>query len=297
MTSDLIELDGVTRRFGDVTALDDVTLHVPPGRVVGLLGPNGAGKTTLLELVTGLRRPTAGHVRLFGADPRDPATRRELGVTPQETALPELLRVGEAVDFIAQHFDDPIPRAELLERFGLQELARRQIGALSGGQQRRLAVAVALLGRPRLVLLDEPTTGLDVDARHTLWQALRDYRSDGGTILLTSHYIEEIEELAQRVVVLDHGRVLADDTLPAILSRVATRRVCVRAPALPDLPGVVRDTLDGDRHTLYTGDADQLIRDLVTSGAAFSDIEVRGASLEEAFLAMTESHTPKAGVR
>ncbi|MFT4468684.1 ABC transporter ATP-binding protein [Arthrobacter sulfonylureivorans] len=321
----LISVRSVTRRFGDVVALDDVSLEVGAGEMVGLLGPNGAGKTTLLSLVNGQRKPDAGVVRLFGADPRKPAARAMLGTTPQETGLPPTLKVGEVVDFVAGHYVDPMPRGELLERFELAGLAGRQTGGLSGGQRRRLAVALSLVGRPRLVLLDEPTTGLDVEGRRALWQALRDYHADGATIVLTSHYLEEVEALAQRVVVVGGGRVLADDALPAVLDRVSVRRVALTAqvPAseLLRLPGVVdvgdgpadtsRDEVTGgagavadaivdtvggavpagSRYSLLVSDSDAFVRALVASGIPFSGLEVRGASLEEAFLTLTHHHT------
>ncbi|SCL56300.1 ABC transporter ATP-binding protein [Micromonospora peucetia] len=283
----LARAEAVSRRYGDVIALDRVDLEVRAGELVGLLGPNGAGKSTLLNLLVGLRRPTAGRVELFGGDPRDPASRQRIGVTPQETGLPGTLRVGEVVDFVAAHHPDPVPRGELLDRFGLGELARRQTGGLSGGQRRRLAVAIAFVGRPRLVLLDEPTTGLDVAARHTLWEAIRAFHDDGGTVLLSSHYLEEVEALARRVVVIGHGRVLADDTVSAIRGIVGVRRVSLVADELPALPGVVRtERVDGRTHLLTT-DADELVRALVTAGVTFTDLEVRPTSLEEAFLAIT----------
>ncbi|MFU8851741.1 ABC transporter ATP-binding protein [Micromonospora sp. SL1-18] len=277
----------VSRRYGELLALDGVDLSVRSGELVGLLGPNGAGKSTLINLLVGVRRPTAGRVELFGGDPRDPASRQQLGVTPQETGLPATLRVGEVVDFVSAHFPDPVPRGELLDRFGLGDQVKRQTGGLSGGQRRRLAVALAFLGRPRLVVLDEPTTGLDVEARHALWDAIRDFHADGGTVLLSSHYLEEVEALAQRVVVMGHGRVLADDTVEAIRGIVGVRRVSLIADDLPPLPGVVATEHAEGRTHLLTTDADQLVRDLVTAGVAFHDLEVRPTSLEEAFLAIT----------
>ncbi|SBT50742.1 ABC transporter ATP-binding protein [Micromonospora auratinigra] len=284
----LAHADQVSRRYGDVLALDRVDLTVRAGELVGLLGPNGAGKSTLINLLVGLRRPSAGRVELFGGDPRDAANRRRLGVTPQETGMPGTLRVGEVVDFVAAHYPDPLPRAELLDRFGLAAQARRQTGGLSGGQKRRLALALAFVGRPRLVVLDEPTTGLDVEARRDLWEAVRAFHAEGGTVLLTSHYLEEIEALAQRVVVIGQGRVLADDTVAAIRGIVGVRRVSVTVdgplPALPGIRGV--EEAEGRTH-LLTGDADQLVRDLVGSGVPFRDLEVRPTSLEEAFLTIT----------
>jgi ABC-2 type transport system ATP-binding protein len=231
-------------------------------------------------------------VRLLGGDPRDARSRTRLGITPQETGLPATLRVHEVVDFVAGHFPDPVPTAELLDRFGLTEQARRQTGALSGGQKRRLAVALSLVGRPRVVLLDEPTTGLDVGARQALWDAIRAYHADGGTVLLTSHYLEEVQALAERVVVIDHGVVRGDGALTTILRRVALRRVVLSAPAdLSRWPGVVRaEPLRDDRQELFTADADALVRDLVRSDVRFRDLEIRGASLEEAFAEMVGAH-------
>ncbi|SCG62992.1 ABC transporter ATP-binding protein [Micromonospora halophytica] len=292
----LARADQVTRRYGDVLALDGVDLAVRAGELVGLLGPNGAGKSTLINLLVGLRRPTAGRVELFGGDPRDPASRRQLGVTPQETGLPGTLRVGEVVDFVAAHYSDPVPKAELLDRFGLTEQVKRQSGGLSGGQRRRLAVALAFLGRPRLVVLDEPTTGLDVEARHTLWEQIRAFHAQGGTVLLSSHYLEEVEALAQRVVVMGRGRVLADDTVGAVRDIVGVRRVSLVADTLPPLPGVVNTAHADGRTHLLTTDADQLVRDLVAAGVAFRDLEVRPTSLEEAFLAITADDRPAANV-
>jgi ABC-2 type transport system ATP-binding protein len=277
----------VSRRYGDVLALDRLTIDVAAGELVGLLGPNGAGKTTLVSLLTGIRRPTAGRVELCGGDPRDPARRRTLGVTPQETGLPSSLRVGEIVDFVRAHFPDPLGRDELLDRFGLADLVRRQAGGLSGGQRRRLAVALAFTGRPEIVFLDEPSTGLDVSARHALWDGVRQFHAEGGTVVLTSHYLEEVEALARRVVVIGGGRVLADDTVSAVRDMVAVRRVSLTsAVPLPDLPAVIGMERDGDRIHLLTPDADRLVRALVTYDVPFTELEVRPTSLEEAFLTL-----------
>ncbi|MBD8079641.1 ABC transporter ATP-binding protein [Cellulosimicrobium arenosum] len=292
----VVAADQVTRRFGSVVALDDVSLTVEPGELVGLLGPNGAGKSTLLSLISGQRKPDAGTVRLFGGDPRDARSRVGLGLTPQETGLPATLKVREVVDFVGGHYPGPIPTAQLLDQFGLGELADRQTGAMSGGQKRRLAVALSLVGRPRVVLLDEPTTGLDVGARQALWDAIRTYHGEGGTVLLTSHYLEEVQALAERVVVIDEGVVRADDSLDGILRRVSLRRVLVRSSAdLSARPGVVRSERRDDRgkQELYTPDADALVRDLVTSGVDFRDLEIRGASLEEAFEQMVAGDSRK----
>ncbi|MFF0309511.1 ABC transporter ATP-binding protein [Streptosporangium sp. NPDC004379] len=277
----------VTRRYGSVTALDGVSLDIHRGELVGLLGPNGAGKSTLINLFAGLRRPHSGRVELFGGSPADPVRRRDIGVTPQETGLPSTLRVREVVDFVTAHYPRGAARGELLERFGLTGMERRQIGGLSGGQKRRLAVALAFAGDPRLVFLDEPTTGLDVEARRALWDAVRDFHAGGGTVVLTSHYLEEVEALAERVVVVDRGRVLADDTVTAIRGIAGMRRVTLTAGELPDLPGVVRAERDGSRVLLLTADADALVRALVRADVPFSGLEIASTSLEEAFLTIT----------
>ncbi|GAB2460706.1 ABC transporter ATP-binding protein [Streptosporangium sandarakinum] len=283
----------VTRRYGSVTALDGVSLDIRRGELVGLLGPNGAGKSTLINLFAGLRRPHSGRVELFGGSPADPVRRRDIGVTPQETGLPSTLRVREVVDFVTAHYPRGAARGELLERFGLTGMERRQIGGLSGGQKRRLAVALAFAGNPRLVFLDEPTTGLDVEARRALWDAVRDFHAGGGTVVLTSHYLEEVEALAERVVVVDRGRVLADDTVAAVRDIAGMRHVTLTAGELPDLPGVVRAERDGSRVLLLTADADALVRALVRADVPFTGLEIRPTSLEEAFLTIT-AHEPQA---
>ncbi|MFC6903163.1 ATP-binding cassette domain-containing protein [Nonomuraea dietziae] len=212
-------------------------------------------------------------------------------MTPQETGLPEALKVGEIVDFVSSHFPKKLDKWELLDRFGLRDLARRQVGGLSGGQKRRLAVALAFAGRPRIVFLDEPTTGLDVEARRALWEGIRAFHAEGGTVVLTSHYLEEVEALAERVVVIGRGKVLADDTIQAVRGMVGVRRVSLSVAELPELPGVVSAERVEGRHHLLTPDSDRLVLDLVASGVAFADLEISPATLEDAFLAITSKET------
>lgn len=287
----LARLDHVTRRFGDVTALDDVSLEIGSGRIVGLLGPNGAGKSTLLSLLQGLRRPTSGTVELFGGSPGDHRNRRMLGCTPQETALPPTLRVGEVLDYVGAHFEDPAPKQELAEQFGFPDLLRRQTGSLSGGQKRRISVALAFVGRPKLVLLDEPTTGLDVDARRVLWAAVKAQQAAGATVVVTSHYLEEIEALAERVVVIGEGRVLADDDLSAVLDRVGLRMLRLFT-GHPQQVSALQEVVDArpeddGAYTFFVRDADEAVRSLVGADIPFRGLTVRGATLEEAFLTLT----------
>ncbi|WP_312182567.1 ABC transporter ATP-binding protein [Arthrobacter sp.] len=290
----LAAVHSVSKSYGGTKALDAVSFAVGAGETVGLLGPNGAGKSTLLNLLSGLRQPDSGTVELFGQNPRNPLARRELGTTPQATSVPATLRVRETVDFVAAHYADPVPTAELLDGFGLGQAAGKQCGGLSGGQQRRLLVALALVGRPRLVILDEPTTGLDVEARENLWERLEDYRAGGGTLLITSHYLEEIQTLASRVVVINEGSVVADGNVDEIRGRVSVSRVSFHtglpASSFETMPGTFSVSVSAaGTTTILTHDADETVRLLVGGNVGFSGLEVHAASLEEAFLSLTHA--------
>jgi ABC-2 type transport system ATP-binding protein len=201
---------GVEKRYRSVEALRGFDLEVRRGELVALLGPNGAGKTTAVQTMLGLRRPDSGIIRVLGEEPGALRARRRIGVTLQDMDAPELLRVGEVLSFVAAHFPRRRPLDELLAEFGLAGVQRRQVGGLSGGQRRRLALALAFAGDPELVFLDEPTTGLDVESRRAVWAAIRRFSASSGTILLTTHYLEEAEALASRVAVMREGRVIRD---------------------------------------------------------------------------------------
>ncbi|NYF12344.1 ABC-2 type transport system ATP-binding protein [Pseudoclavibacter sp. JAI123] len=299
--STIVEVDEVVKRFGQQAALDGVSLNVTAGECVGLLGPNGAGKTTLLSLLLGLRSPTTGTVRLFGGDPLDVRTRIRVGSTPQASALPEALKVAEVLDYVAAHYPQPAARNELVDAFDLGPLLGKQCGSLSGGQQRRLAVALSFVGDPDLVLLDEPTTGLDVDARRSLWDALRAKHRAGCAVIVTSHHLEEIEQLAERVVVIDHGSVITDGSLASVVGSVSRRRVTMRGVDAARIQAIDADALteaaDAGLVTALVRDSDAFIRSLVASGAPFTDLTVRGATLEEAFLAMTQNDEASPAVK
>ena len=229
------ELRGVHKRYRKVEALRGVDLDIQPGELVALLGPNGAGKTTAVSVLLGQRRPDAGSARLFGRDPTLPATRRLVGATRQVAGFPDNLTVREVVDLVRVHYPDPAPTPELLGRFGLAELAGRRAGGLSGGQTRRLAVALDFAGRPRMVVLDEPTTGLDVEARRGLWEILRAFVADGGAVLLTTHYLEEAQALASRVAVIADGTIIAHGTVDDITVQAGLSRGHLRVPSPPGL--------------------------------------------------------------
>ena len=210
------ELRGASKRYGDTSALDDVDLQVRYGETLALVGPNGAGKSTALSLLLGLRRPDRGVATLDGSDPAHPDARRRVGVVPQEIDLPPALKVRELLDLVRAHYAEAEPRGRLLERFGLSELAARQAGGLSGGERRRVALALAFAGRPRVLFLDEPTAGLDFESRQALWRELRSHAAAGGATLLTTHYLDEAAALADRIVVLARGRVVATGTVDEI---------------------------------------------------------------------------------
>jgi ABC-2 type transport system ATP-binding protein len=271
-------LERVTKRFGDVAALDEVTLTVEHGDVLALLGPNGAGKSTALALLLGLRRPDAGRVTLLGADPTRTRARRAVGAALQESAYPATLRVRELIELVAAHYGSPLAASALAERFGLGDLTTRQVGGLSAGERRRVAVALAFAGNPRLIVLDEPTAGLDLDTRRAVWDAVRGHAAGGGTILLTTHHLEEAEALATRVVLIDSGRVVADGTVASIKGTAGLTCVSFRAAPGTIVEGAERD---GDRLRLFTGDAGSTVVRLVRADVPLVDLEVRPLTLEE----------------
>ena len=259
----------VTKQFGSTRALDGASVSIEAGEPVALLGPNGAGKSTALKLLLGQLRPDAGRVALFGADPRRPDTRRRVGVAPQESYFPATLRVRELLELVRAHFTDPVPLDGLVERFGLVDLTRRQLGGLSGGERRRVGVALAFAGNPRFVVLDEPTTGLDLAARSAVWAAIRAHTGAGGTLLLTTHQLEEADTLATRVVLIEQGRVVADGTNAAIKAAAGMTVVSYRGAG-------------GDRRRLFVRDGGAAVAQLVREGVALDELEVRPVTLEEA---------------
>jgi ABC-2 type transport system ATP-binding protein len=230
----------------------------------------------------GLRRPDVGTARLFGLDPHRVEARRRCGTTPQETDLPETLQVHEILELVRAHYPRPLRAAELLERFGLEALGRRQAGGLSGGQRRRLAVALAFAGDPELVFLDEPSAGLDAASRRSLWQSVRNFVTRGRAILLTTHDLAEAEALATRVVVLERGRVVLAGSAREIAARAGSQRIRVRAQPLPELPGVERVVENGRYLTLLVREAGDVLRALVAADADLHELEVDQASLAQA---------------
>jgi ABC-2 type transport system ATP-binding protein len=276
------ELGAATKRFGAVAALDRVSFAIDEGGVLALLGANGAGKTTAIALLLGLRVPDVGWARLFGLEPRRVDVRRRIGVVPQEVAFPPTLRVREVFELVRRHYEEPAGIDEVSARFGLQRLLRRQLGGLSGGERRLVAVALAFVGVPRLVVLDEPTAGLDADARGRVWEAVRMHAHSGGTVLLTTHHLDEAEALAERVVLLERGVVVEDGTVAAIKRAAGLTRVSFRAPPGFAIDGVRRD---GDLARADVQDAGAFVTALVHRGIRLAELEVRPLSLDEAIAA------------
>lgn len=287
----LAALRGASKRYGAITALDGVDLQVRAGEVLAVLGANGAGKTTALGLLTGRLTPDGGQAELFGADPRDASVRRGIGVMLQEGNLGDTVRVAEHVRLFSSYYARPRPVAETLELAGLTELARRPYADLSGGQQRRVQFALAICGRAPLLFVDEPTVGLDVESRRSFWSVLRQLRAEGTGIVLTTHYLEEADALADRVVLMAGGRVIAEDTPAGIKARAAGKRVRARSGldvgqigAWPEVASV--QASEGQLQVL-SNDVEGLLRRWLAADAGLSELEVRLLSLEDAFLSLT----------
>lgn len=291
-------LHGVRKRYGSVVALDGVDLALAPGETHALLGANGAGKSTAVALMLGLAQPDAGDATLLGGPAGALAARRRTGVMLQSAGLPENARVDELLALTRSYYPAPRSTAECVALAGLDGLLDRRYGRLSGGQQRRVQFALALCGRPQALFLDEPTTGLDIEARQALWAAIRSLVSDGVGVLLTTHYLEEAEALADRVTVLDRGRVAASSRMQEVRALVAQRRIgCFSAldvARIAGWPGVRNTTRgaggDPARIEILADDAEAVVRRLLAEDAALSDLEVRRAGLAEAFLEITGHH-------
>lgn len=274
-----------------VHAVRTVDLAVRAGELLAVLGPNGAGKTTALGMLTGLTAPTAGTARLLGRDPRDLAARRQMGVMLQSSGVPDTLRVRELLTAFRGYYPSPLPFASVVEAAGLHGLEDRLFGTLSGGQQRRVLFGIALCGDPRLVFVDEPTTGLDAEVRRTLWATLRDLAGQGRGVVLTTHYLEEADALADRVVVLNQGRVIAEGTPAQIKSLVPGRRITAESgigvEQASGWVGVRRAQRDGTRLELLVSEPEPVLRELLHRDPSVSALTVTEPSLEDAFLTLT----------
>lgn len=287
-------LEGVNMNYGSVRALRGVDFRVHAGEVVALLGPNGAGKTTAVKLLLGLLQPNTGRARVFGGDPTNPENRMRTGAMLQVGRVPETLRVREHIDLFSTYYPNPMPLAEVLAAAGLEKLSDRKFGDLSGGQRQRVLFALAICGDPDLVFLDEPTVGLDVEARRMLWDEIRRMVTRGKTVLLTTHYLQEADALADRVAVLNKGEIIAQGTPAEIKAKTAGKRIrCITSlnlNALRQIPGVTEVKEDREAVEICAVEAEPIVRELLARDAQLSGLEVSSAGLEEAFLALTQEN-------
>ncbi|MBB4912463.1 ABC transporter ATP-binding protein [Actinophytocola algeriensis] len=294
----IIEVDNLVKRYGDTTAVNGVSFAVEEGEIFGILGPNGAGKTTTVECVEGLRSPDSGTIRVGGLDPRrdEDKLRDLLGVQLQESQLPEKLQVGEAMELFSSFYREPADWRKLIESLHLTDKVGTQFRRLSGGQKQRLSIALALIGNPKLAVLDELTTGLDPQARRDAWDLIEDIRARGVTIVLVTHFMEEAERLCDRLAVIDAGRVVAIDSPAGLVSAVDDRqRIRFRpsAPidhalltALPEVTAVER----AGSQLVVTGTGDLLLAvttTLARNKVVAADLRVEQTSLDDAFVALT----------
>ncbi len=292
-TSIVASLAGVTKKYGQITALQDLSLNVHGGELLGLLGPNGAGKTTAIRLLLGLSKPSAGRATIFGQDPRNFSARGRIGAMLQVARVPETLKVKEHVNLFRSYYANPLSLPEALEIAGLEGLENRPFGALSGGQKQRVLFAIAICGDPDLLFLDEPTVGLDISSRQLIWQQIRRLVNKGRTVVLTTHYLEEIDALADRVVVLNHGGVVAEGTAAEIKSSTAQRKIRCRTqltPAEIERIAQVNSVLERDNGVeIHTSQVEPVLRELLNRDLGLSGLEISGATLEEAFMKIVES--------
>jgi ABC-2 type transport system ATP-binding protein len=298
----IVQVEGLRKTYGATVAVDEISFEVREGEIFGMVGPNGAGKTTTIECLEGLRKPDAGKVRVLGVDPQreGQALCLRVGMQLQQSNLPDRMKVWEALDLYASFYAKAADWKELLAQLGLEEKRNTPFSKLSGGQKQRLFIALALLPDPQLVFLDELTTGLDPQARHTIWDLVRDVRDRGKTVLLTTHFMEEAERLCDRVAILDHGRIVALDT-PAALIRglgVEERVVFNLDVSLPAgfekaFSGAIRLEVQGERVVVHGENGRQvpLVSEVVNllsgQGIPFRDLRTEQPTLEDVFLSLT----------
>lgn len=299
MTTPAIRATDVTKRYGDLTAVDGVSLEVRPGEIFGIIGPNGAGKTTFMECLEGLRRPTSGTIDVLGEDPSHPTKRwrERIGVQLQTAALPPKITVNEAMALFASLYSDPADTGQLLDELGIAAKGRSYVDKLSGGQRQRVFIALALVGKPDVVFLDELTTALDPQARLAMWDVVRSIRQGGATVVMTTHYMEEAEALCDRVAVIDAGRLIALDTVPGLIASV-TKGTKVQLRTSRQLGSGILDKIDGISDVTIAGTSVSMlwsgtgiphaaIAAIEAAGLTVANIRTSSPGLEDVFLALT----------
>ncbi len=287
-----IEALDIAKRFGAVTAVAGLSLHLGRGEALGLLGPNGAGKSTALAMLMGLRVPDAGAVRLFGHPPGSAAARAMMGVTPQAAGFPDQLTPRELLSYATARRARAVPFDDVIAAFGLSPVIDRRMAGFSGGEVRRVALALAFLGRPGLVFLDEPTTGLDAEAQQAFRATARGYVQDGGALILTSHHWDEIEAVCDRITMIDKGHKVMDGTLADMRARMQARRISFALPEGAHPPDWLRATHAGDRWHAETDDSDACLRRLVDEGTPFADLIVEPLALPDVIARIKPENRP-----
>lgn len=289
-----VELTHVSRSFGDVHAVRGVDLSIQQGEVVAFLGPNGAGKTTTIDMILGLGQPSSGTITVLGTDPRDAVAHGLVAAVMQTGGLLKDLTVRETLSYIASLFPDAPAAESALETAGIAELANRRVGKCSGGEQQRVRFAIALLSDPALLMLDEPTTGMDVGARRDFWQAIRADAARGRTVLFATHYLEEADQYADRIILINHGRIIADGTGAQIRAMASGRTIRALVPAgeralVEQIQGIQAIEVRGETMVIHAPDTDAIARELLTRTSA-RDVEITSHGLEEAFLNLTKEN-------
>lgn len=291
--------DQVSKVYGEVRAVDGLSLALRPGETVALLGPNGAGKSTTLDLLLGLKQADSGQVSVFGTGPREAIVAGRVGAMLQSGGLMEDVTVAELVGLACSLHPRPYPASEVLARAGIAQIADRKVNKLSGGQAQRVRFALATAGDSDLIVLDEPTTGMDVSARHAFWATMREQADQGRTVLFATHYLEEADAIADRVLVLHRGRLLADGTAAEIKARAGARRVAfdldgtIDETALAGLPALTSLDVSGQTVRIQSSDADATVHAVYGLGLYPRNLEVAGLGLEQAFVAITEAEEAK----
>ena len=287
----LARLEGAHKNFGNIAALAGLDLEVKRGELLALVGPNGAGKSTAISLLLGLQRPDRGSAMLFDEEPQSIDARRRIGVMMQEINLSPVMRPREFIAQTASYYPSPYDTQAVIKRLGIEKIADRPYAGLSGGQKRQAQFGMAICGRPELLFLDEPTVGLDVQSRGALWQVVRDLVHEGCSIILTTHYLEEAEALADRVAVIDRGKLVASGTVEQIRAHVSRKSITCRSSlpleAIRAWPAVLQVSEKAGRQQIVTQEAETVLRQLLGADGSVSDIEVRAAGLGDALAALT----------
>ena len=292
MSGPVVTFENVSKHYGSLKAVDGLSLELRPGETVALLGPNGAGKSTSLDMLLALRKPTSGKIEMFGADPYHAVKTGRVGAMLQSGGLMPEVTVLELVTLIAGLHPRPVPVATTLRRAGIDQIAEQRVDRLSGGQTQRVRFALAIAGEADLIVLDEPTAAMDVETRQRFWASMKEEVAEGKTLLFATHYLEEADQAADRILVINRGRLLADGTPAEIKERAGAKRMSFRLdrmdePFLLGLPGVVSLDVRRDLVQIQSGDSDATLYALLDAGLRPREVEIASLGLEQAFIAIT----------